>query len=158
MDICYCFSTLFFPVISPQNSNLTHFFLQCIGNSGGMMMAPMMAGNEAVGELFELWWGIKSFGFCGNCGVCEGLRGLRWGVLENGKGMGSNLAFSGLWRYHPPSATPHFVSVPQIQTLFFPFFFNLFQINWVVREAICAKRFVFFAPCCLLFFAPHTLL
>lgn len=27
-----------------------------------MMMAPMMAGNEAVGELFELWWGIKSFG------------------------------------------------------------------------------------------------
>jgi len=32
-----------------------------------MMMAPMMAGNEAVGELFELWWGIKSLGLRGNC-------------------------------------------------------------------------------------------
>lgn len=69
-----------------------------------MMMALMMAGNEAVGELFELWQGIKSFGavrqlpefllflFGGVWGFLAGVVGVGVGVL--------NPAFSGLWRCH----------------------------------------------------------
>lgn len=81
---------------------------------------------------------------------------------KNSKGMGSNPAFSGLWR-STPATPPHSDCVPQIQTLFyffcnffFFFFCNLFQINWVVREAIYAGEVRLFCALLPVIFAPHS--